>query len=322
MYNLCCISNELKENGYNFQTMTWKRYNELCRMATEEYALAELGDRWLNNLIVTRATIAHCRRHGWGYRLSSDLFPILTHPDFKYGIHDVPQRDLITAAFNAIKQDNIGENQVRLSMHPDQFNVLASDNQESVNKTIKELNVHGWIMDAMGCERSYLNPMNIHINCTKGDPADIAARFMSNLNLCDQSVVFRLVVENEDKGIWNVDKLLKYIYQPYKMPITFDNLHHKCNPSEYCLSDLGEDMAMDLCGLTWHSVKPLFHYSESCPNNANRRAHAELPINIPPSDKYDWDVELKGKCYAIRRCEEIRNARFFQDYPLPIEVVN
>lgn len=289
MYNLCCISNELKDNGYSFQTMTWKRYNELCRMATEEYALAQLGDRWLNNLVVTRATINHCRYNGWGYRLSSDLFPILTHPDFKYGVHDVPQWELIETLFKAISKENTGSQIVRLSMHPDQFNVLASDNQESVNKTIKELNVHGWIMDSMGCVRGYANPMNIHVNCTKGNLKDIADRFMSNLNQCDQSVTSRLVVENEDKGCWNVENLLAH----FNLPITYDNLHDKCNPSPNI------DDPMTQCDITWN-CKPIFHYSESHPDKTNPRSHADTPLDIPPVECYDWDIELKAKDRAIR----------------------
>ena len=58
--------------------------------------------------------------------------------------------------------------------------------------------------------------MNIHVNCTKGDLADIAARFMSNLNKYrskrDQS---RLVIENEDKGCWTVDNLSSFPFAYY-----------------------------------------------------------------------------------------------------------
>ena len=45
MYNLCCISNELKDQGYKFQTMTWKRFNQLCDEHGTEYALDQLGQR-------------------------------------------------------------------------------------------------------------------------------------------------------------------------------------------------------------------------------------------------------------------------------------
>ena len=62
MYNLCCISNELKEQDHAFQTMTWKRFNELCSQHSVSHALNELGSRWLNNVKVTRLAICTAGR--------------------------------------------------------------------------------------------------------------------------------------------------------------------------------------------------------------------------------------------------------------------
>jgi len=314
MYNLCCISNELKDDGYKFQSMTWKRFCQLRDEHGVEYALNELGKRWLNNVQVNSETIEFCANNGWGYRVSSSLFPVLTHPEFDYTLEDVPQYQDIMNEF-AYVRDN-GAWGVRLSTHPSQFVVLASENQDAVDKSIVDLNHHGWVMDQLGCDRSYQNPMNIHVNCTKGDLADIAARFMSNLNKCDQSVTSRLVVENEDKGCWTVANLLNH----FDIPITYDNLHNKCNPSPKPYSMWSEDYLIELCAKTWGSVKPLFHYSESHPDKTNPRSHADMPIDCPPDFYADFDIEIKNKCYAIRRCEEIRNARLSQDCPLPIEV--
>lgn len=308
MYNLCCISNELKDQGHSFQTMTWKRFGQLRDKHGVDYALDQLGQRWLNNVVVTGMIMRHCGSNGWGYRVSSALFPCLTHPDFKYDVTDVPQYKQIVEAFASIVAWNTnpttGEQIVRLSTHPDQFNVLASENQSSVDKTIAELNHHGWIMDMLGCERSYQNPINIHVNCTKGDLISIADRFMSNLNKCDQSVVNRLVVENEDKGCWTVGNLLHY----FDIPITFDNLHHKCNPS-------GEFEPMQTCAYTWlrHGVKPLFHYSESHPDKTNPRSHADIPTDCPPDFDADWDIELKEKDLAIRHLYAIQLTREAQE---------
>ena len=296
MYNLCCISNELKEQGYKFQTMTWKRFNQLRDEHGAEYALDQLGQRWLNNVEVTRLCIEHCHDNGWGYRVSSSLFPCLTHPDFNYNVTDVPQYDQIMEEFRDIVYYNETWN-VRLSTHPDQFNVLASENQSAVDKTIRELNDHGWVMDMLGCERSYYNPINIHVNNTKGELDDIACRFMYNLARCDESVTSRLVVENEDKGCWNVVNL----YSHFDIPITYDNLHDKCNPS--IASPSASNMAV--CATTWGGVKPLFHYSESMPDQKNPRKHADMPTNYPATDRYDWDVELKSKDAAIRSCGEL-----------------
>ena len=295
MYNLCCISNELKDQGHSFQTMTWKRFNQLCDQHGVEYALDQLGQRWLNNVQVTHLCIEHCHQNDWGYRVSSSLFPVLTHPDFKYDITDVPQYKAIMDEFRAIASNN-EQWRVRLSTHPDQFNVLASENQSAVDKTIAELNHHGWVMDQLGCLRYYYNPINIHVNCTKGRLADIATRFMTNLNKCDESVTSRLVVENEDKGCWTVENLLDYFPN---IPVTYDNLHDKCNPSEHIFDQL---QAMRLCGYSWVNVKPLFHYSESHPDKTNPRSHADMPTDFPVVDWYDWDIELKSKDAAIRAC--------------------
>ena len=127
MYNLCCISNELKDQGYKFQTMTWKRFNQLRDDHGAEYALDQLGQRWLNNVRVTFKCIEHCSENGWGYRVSSALFPCLTHPEFEYSIEDVPQYEQIIEEFYNVECYNAlyETRDVRLSTHPDQFNVLA-----------------------------------------------------------------------------------------------------------------------------------------------------------------------------------------------------
>lgn len=298
MYSLCCISNELKENGYSFKTMTWKRFCQL-KEQNQFDALKELGDRWLNNVIVTQKCIEHCAQNGWGYRISSNIFPILTHPEFDYNLYSVPQYQNIMMVFEQIKEFNLDTstflNKVRLSCHPDQFNVLASNDENAIKRTIIELNYHGWLMDMLGCSRSYLNPINIHVNCSKGDIEEIVMRFMTTYDNLHESVSSRLVVENEDKGIWSVENLYRYFYSFYNIPITFDNLHHKCNPG-----NINEQKAIELCASTWGKYRSLFHYSESDPSNKNKRAHADFPTDIPPSDEYDWEIELKEKDKAIR----------------------
>ena len=52
-YGLCCISLNLKDEGYSFQTMTYKRFSSLPR----NEALTILGERIENNLLVTAKTI-------------------------------------------------------------------------------------------------------------------------------------------------------------------------------------------------------------------------------------------------------------------------
>ena len=296
MYNLCCISNQLREQGHKFQTMTYKRFASLPR----DEAIATVSARTLNNVRVTYKTMRHCYRNGWGYRVSSNLFPLLTHKPANLRLTDYPDWYEIQSAFCDI-QSLVDPQRVRISCHPDQFNVLASPDESKVAKTITELNHQGQVMTWMGARHGYWNPINIHVNCTTGDPADIAARFMHNLSRCSHDVTSRLVVENEDKGIWTP----KLLAQHFDIPITYDNLHHKCLPD-----GLTQSQAYDLCYRTWHvgendlrQITPVFHYSESHPDKSNPRSHADMPSGKPllfDSMPADYDIELKEKDFAIQ----------------------
>jgi UV DNA damage endonuclease len=295
-YNLCCISNTLANQGHKFQTMTWHRFSQLPR----EEAVAAVSARTLNNIRVTHKILEQCASNGWGYRVSSNLFPLLTYDVAELKLEDYPDYIDIQAALADCKL-LIRDKSIRISCHPDQFNVLASLGKAQVEKTIKELNHHGWLMDMLGAHRDYRCPINIHVNNTKGEPQEIADRFMLNLRECDQSVRSRLVVENEDKGIWTPKLLAKH----FIIPITYDNLHHKCLPD-----GLTETQAFTLCYKTWHRTgyfKPLFHYSESHPDKSNPRSHADMPTELPKDGGHsfavDYDIELKSKDHAITAIE-------------------
>jgi UV DNA damage endonuclease len=289
--------------------MTWKRFNDL---GANDVALKELSARWLNNVKVTHRIIQHCADNGWNYRVSSSLFPILTHPEFPYKFHDAPDFEAILDEFRAIQNARYP---VRLSTHPSQFVVLASNNQEAVKKSIDDLEHHAWMMDLLGCERSYQNPINIHVNCSDGEPWEIADRFAANLATLSPGVRRRLVVENEDRGIWNVERLVKYFYERHGIGVTLDTLHHTTNGSQF-----DEYQAMQECAKTWGHIKPLFHYCEAMPDQPNPRKHADMPTDCPPDFPADFECELKGKDFAIRRLEEI--SRLLKGCPSPTEVAS
>ena len=291
MYSLCCISNSLANDGHKFQTMTWHRFSQLDR----DEAVATVSARTLNNIRVTYKILRQCAANGWAYRVSSNLFPLLTYNVANLKLADYPDYIDIMAAL-ADCASVVRDKGVRISCHPDQFNVLASMGKPQVDKSIKELNHHGWLMDQLGGWRDYRTPINIHVNNTKGEPSEIAARFMSNLAKCDESVRSRLVVENEDKGIWTP----KLLSEHFDLPITYDNLHHKCLPD-----GLSHSQAFSLCYKSWMRggyFKPLFHYSESHPDKTNPRSHADMPSERPYetfSMPVDYDIELKSKDAAI-----------------------
>ena len=292
-YGLCCISLQLQEldDPIKFQTMTFKRFSSLPR----EEALSILGDRILNNMYTTNSIIEYCAKNDYCYRLSSDLFPLITYDEANIDLQDLPNHDDIQDSFDLI-EETISRTRVRVSCHPSEFNVLASTNDKAVQKTITELNFYSSFMDRIGCQADYNSPMNIHIHNKNGTHSEIINRFMQNFNRLDDNCRSRLVIENDDKlNCWSVKELLEHFYPVSNIPITFDYLHHSCHPD-----GLSEEQAINACYATWQGFKPLFHYSESRPGN-NPRAHADYAhnsINTYDLD-FDLDFELKMKDNAI-----------------------
>ena len=293
---LCCISLDLQEldEPYRFQTMTYKRFSQLDR----QEALFTLGERILNNMEVTHATIIHCAEHNYCYRISSDLFPLITYRAANITLNDVPQFNDIVQEIEDIKQ-TIKDSKVRISCHPSEFNVLASTNTDAVDRTITELNFYANFLDMIGCSADYNCPMNIHINNRQGSNDEVVDRFIQNFNRLNDNCRNRLVIENDDKlNCWSVKQLIEDFYPKTKIPITFDYLHHKCHPDGWT-----EEEAILACVDTWQGYRPLFHYSESAPGNNPRKhaQYAEQECYSYGEIEYDVDMELKMKDKAISK---------------------
>lgn len=252
-------------------------------------------------MIVTNQTIKFCGDNNYTYRVSSDLFPLITFDEANISLEDLPNHDDIQDEMDNIEQ-TIKNTGVRVSCHPSEFNVLASTNEKAVEKTITELNFYSSFFDRIGLEANYNNPMNIHIHNKNGTHSEIIDRFVKNFNRLDDNCKARLVIENDDKiNCWSVIELWNHFHSRTNIPITFDYLHHKCHPDT-----LDEETALRFCYDTWHGHKPLFHYSESREGN-NPRAHADYAYNKFETYGLDFDVdmELKAKDHAIEKHEEI-----------------
>lgn len=292
---LCCISLSLQERDppVKFQTMTFKRFSSLPR----NEALSILGDRILNNLRTTNEIIKFCGEKDWVYRVSSDIFPLITYDQADVSLEDLPNHDNIQEEFDDIKNTILSTN-VRISCHPSEFNSLSSLTEKVVEKTIIELNFYSRFFDRIGLAANYNAPMNLHVHNNNGTREEIAHRFYNNFKKLDENCQARLTIENDDKlNCWSVRELIDTFHRITKIPICFDYLHHKCHPDF-----MTEREALEECYMTWQNYRPLFHYSESREGN-NPRAHADFaegPINTYGLE-FDLDYELKQKDYAIEK---------------------
>jgi UV DNA damage endonuclease len=202
---------------------------------------------------------------------------------------ELPQSEQINGAMDDIRSF-LCESGVRVSTHPDQFNVLASENEEALERTVRELNFQSWFMDRIGCPADHNSPINLHINSNKGGPQAVVERLRRGVSMLDANCRSRLVIENDDKtASWSVRGLVCYMHEDLGLPITFDYLHHKCHPDK-----LSEEEAVRLCHESWGGVTPLFHYSESR-EGQNPRAHADYPSEKPRTYGLDFDLDFEFK---------------------------
>jgi UV DNA damage endonuclease len=293
--SLCCISLKLQEQGIKSSTMTKTRFLSLERKSAERI----VADRTLNNVYVTRKTLEFCGQRGWNYRISSGMMPLETFPDANLLLEN-------TYNFSKIKQefdlcaDIIKKYNIRCSTHPDQFVVTASANPAVVKKSIEELAMHGKMMDYFGLPQSYDAPINIHMNCYKGNIKDIALRFIDVYNTLSHNVRSRLVLELEDKpNSWGLIKLYDLIYQKTGIPITYDSHHFRLNNPE----NISTEKAITMCVETWGKYKPVFHYSNG-KSSPTDRAHSDyvyiLHKELVEND-VDVEFEFKAKDYAIEK---------------------
>ena len=284
--SLCCISNMLAEKDIKFRTMTYKSFSSKPKIES----LEKLSDIVRNNFNTTEKIIRHCALVGIkGYRISSDLVPIINHPEVMLNISDLPNYKLIQYEINKVGKA-IKETGLRISAHPSEYISLTSDDNRVINNSINDLEQHAEIFDLLELENNTFNPLNIH--CRKdGDPLIISDKFKKNFELLSDRVKNRLVLENNDnaKGVWSVRNLIKY-FPGYS--ITFDTLHHKMLSDGY-----SDEEAFNAAFDTW-KFEPIFHYSEG---KDNTRAHRDMADNLPLNygKSVIWDVELKGKDYAI-----------------------
>ena len=310
---LVCISEQLKSINKEiaFRTMTRKRFNDLTSTHNREYAIQELSDRILTNIEVTEIVIQHCKQKGIAhYRLTCAGFPLITDPTLDLTFEKLHNYQLIEQNLQRLGR-KIKQSGVSVGSHPDQFNVLASLNIDSVNKTINELNFQSSIIDKMELPNDLSVPVNIHVNASPSNKkaslteqiAELGDRFYNGFKQCNDSVRNRLTIENEDKGFFSVQNILlfrQYLIDTYDVaiPICYDNLHDVCNNT--CDNDV--ETNMNLCLETWpEDVEPVFHWSEG--KEDKMRSHRDYYTdNFFPPMAYrsiKWECEVKAKDYAI-----------------------
>jgi UV DNA damage repair endonuclease len=184
-------------------------------------------------------------------RLGSDILPVYTQPVWSRFWRLSDTRAYCERAFRAVG-DLARERGVRLSMHPGQFTVLASESDDIVNRSIEEFEYHVDMVRWMGYGKSFQDfKVNVHISGRKGPQGikDVLGRLTPEA----RNVI---TIEN-DENAWGIEDSLEL---QKHCALVLDIHHHWVRTGDYIQPS--DDRVLRVID-SWRGVRPVIHYSVS-----------------------------------------------------------
>lgn len=259
-------------------------------------------------------------------RITSDMFSFYTMDEYKDFWHSTDVQNSLERWMAPIGEI-ARKNDVRLSFHPDQFVVLASDRPEVVNKSIEEFEYHADMARFMGYGKKFQDiKINVHISGRAG-PEGIRQAYKRLSNEARNGIT----IENEEM----THDLHTVLQIADLCPIVMDVHHHWVNSGEYIQPD---DNRVQRVIDSWRGIRPAMHYSISREdllvghhtsqlpdlsalmnagyNKQKLRAHSDYYWNVAANewalrfnDKFDIMCESKAKNLASFKLFEVKNAK-------------
>ena len=213
---------------------------------------------------------------------------------------------------------------VRLSFHPGQFCVLASESDEIVERSILEFEYHADMARWMGYGAAWHDhgfKINVHLSGKGG-----ATKFLKTLGRLTPEARNLITIENDEM----TNGLDSTLLVAQHVALVLDVHHHWINSGEYIdPSDIRTDRVID----SWRGVRPVLHYSTSREDilvdhdrsirpdlaellargfkKQKLRAHSDFCWNhavndwvLGFADRFDIQCEAKGKNLASQQLYE------------------
>jgi len=233
-------------------------------------------------------------------RLSSDILPVYTEPSWKWYWRQHHVRAFAEKGFARVG-DLARQNRVRLSFHPGQFCVLASDNPDIVDRSIEEFEYHVDMARWMGYGQTFQDfKINVHIAGRQG-PAGIR----SALSRMTPEARNCLTIEN-DEMTWGIEHSIELVND---CALVLDIHHHWIKTGEYIEAD--DDRVKRIID-SWRGVRPVIHYSvsrEDCLIEHPRHIRPDLPALLAQGYKksklrahseFYWNTEVNAWAVGFR----------------------
>lgn len=186
-------------------------------------------------------------------RLSSDILPAYTHELWRDYYKRADVLALLERGFSEIGT-LARSKQVRLSFHPGQFCVLASDNDNIVANSIEEFEYHVNMARWMGYGATWHDhgfKINVHLSGRGG-----VEKFLQTLGKLTPEARNLITIENDEvsNGLDSVLSVAEHV------AIVLDLHHHWVKTGEY-IDPSHSDVVR--CIESWRGERPTLHFSTS-----------------------------------------------------------
>jgi len=221
---------------------------------TQANAYGKLWDLLEHNMTTIQAQLVYLSKlpnNQRMFRLTSDVLPAYTHEDWMPFYF---QADVV--AYLEKHLSKIGEyaraNDIRLSFHPGQYCVLASENPGVIENSITEFEYHADLIRYMGYGRTFQDfKCNVHVGGKLGPQGIVAA-----LKRLSPEARNTLTIENAE-FTWGIDASLELVEH---CALVLDIHHHWIHSGEYIQPT--DSRFKRVCD-SWRGVRPVIHLSTS-----------------------------------------------------------
>jgi UV DNA damage endonuclease len=251
------------------------------------------------NLATLERVIAFNVEHGVRlFRISSDVIPFGSHPvntlswwaEFRGPLRDIGRM--------------IREHDLRVSMHPGQYSVLASPDARILEAARADLVFHTRLLDALEVDTRH--KLIIHVGGAYGDREAALNRWVEAVRDLPDNVRQRVVLENDER-LFGADDVLR-ASAAAGTPVVLDVFHHRVYAGPAADEHLPD--LIRRAAATWDLARdgvPKLHYSSQAAGH-RPGAHAEFVdstefarfLTLAPAQvQFDCMLEAKAKDRAL-----------------------
>jgi UV DNA damage repair endonuclease len=255
-------NDDAKQYNTGSTTVTW------LNRQSAEVAEQKLWDLMVQNIEAIRKLVervGNLDEQLRMVRLGSDILPVYTHSTWSWFWHRPDVIAYLDQEFSRVGEIARNRN-VRLSFHPGQFTVLASDNADIVTRSLEEFEYHADMARFMGYGKTFQDlKINVHIAGRAG-PEGIRQAYKRLSNEARNCIT----IENEENS-WGLDDCLSI---SDIVPIVLDIHHNWIREGVYI--DPTSDRVKRVVD-SWRGVRPTLHYSLSREDYLDIRNYPNRP---------------------------------------------